>query len=259
MWNGVMAATIVIDAGHGGSDPGAVYNGRREKDDNLRLALAVGKILENNGLNVVYTRTTDVYNTPYEKAQIANRSGADYFVSFHRNSSQVPGAYSGVETLVYDDSGIKAQLARRVNEELEKAGFRNLGVSVRPNLVVLNSTDMPSILIEAGFINSAKDNQIFDNNFDEIAAGIADAIIETVRGGAGTKYYVQTGLFRMVGNAEELADRLWYYGYPADIDMVNGLYRVLVGPYDSMSEAAAVERELRNMSFQTLIIQRSQA
>ncbi|MCI8372984.1 MAG: N-acetylmuramoyl-L-alanine amidase [Lachnospiraceae bacterium] len=252
-----MAATVVIDAGHGGSDPGAVYNGRREKDDNLRLALAVGRILENNGVNVVYTRTGDVYDSPYEKAQIGNRSGADFFVSFHRNSSQVPGAYSGVETLVYNESGIKAELAERVNEELEKAGFKNLGLSVRPNLVVLNSTDMPSILIEAGFINSAEDNRIFDQNFDEIAAGIADAILDTVRADTeGTQYFVQTGLFRMIGNAQQQADQLWYYGYPADIDMYNNLYRVLVGPYTSMEEAADVERALRNMGYQTLIIQR---
>ena len=102
-----MAATIVIDAGHGGSDPGAVYNGRREKDDNLRLALAVGNLLEQRGYNVVYTRTEDVFDTPGEKARIANRSGADYFVSFHRNSSPYANTYSGVETLVYTDSGVR--------------------------------------------------------------------------------------------------------------------------------------------------------
>lgn len=251
-------ATIVIDAGHGGSDPGAVYNGRREKDDNLRLALAVGKILENNGQNVVYTRTTDVFDSPYEKAQIGNRAGGDYFVSFHRNSSQVPGRYSGVETLVYDDSGIKAQLARRVNENLEKAGFNNLGVSVRPNLVVLNSTDMPAILIESGFINSAEDNRIFDENFSEIADGVAQAILDTVsQTRPGTKYFVQSGLFRMVGNAEALADRLWDAGLPADIDRYNGLYRVIVGPYSNMNEAAQAERQIRNLGAQTLIIERN--
>ena len=59
---------VVIDAGHGGDyDPGAVYAGRREKDDNLRLALAVGNILENNGVDVFYTRVTDVYDSPLEK------------------------------------------------------------------------------------------------------------------------------------------------------------------------------------------------
>lgn len=253
-----MAETVVIDAGHGGSDPGAVYNGRREKDDNLRLALAVGKILENNGVDVVYTRTTDVYQTPYEKARIGNRSGADYFVSFHRNSSQVPGAYSGVETLVYDNSGIKAQLAERVNEELEAAGFNNLGISVRPNLVVLNSTSMPAILIEAGFINSAKDNQTFDENFDEIAAGIASAILDvTGQTPQKTQYFVQTGLFRVPQNAQRQADVLWNYGYPADMDMYNNLYRVIVGPYSSMDEAAQAERGIRNLGYQTLVVQRN--
>ena len=77
-----MAYSIMLDAGHGGQDPGAVYKGRQEKDDNLKLALAVGKILENNGINVLYTRTTDVYQTPFEKAQLANQAKVDYFISF---------------------------------------------------------------------------------------------------------------------------------------------------------------------------------
>ena len=95
-----MAASIVIDAGHGGYDSGASYQGRREKDDVLRLALAVGQKLAQDGYQVYYTRTEDVYDSPYEKAQIANAAGADYFVSLHRNSSPNPNTYSGVETLV---------------------------------------------------------------------------------------------------------------------------------------------------------------
>ena len=92
---------------HGGTDPGAVYRGRQEKDDNLELTLEVGKILEENGIDVVYTRTTDVYQTPFEKARLANESGADYFISFHRNSSPSDNQYEGVEVLVYDKNGIK--------------------------------------------------------------------------------------------------------------------------------------------------------
>ncbi|MDR0949042.1 MAG: N-acetylmuramoyl-L-alanine amidase, partial [Lachnospiraceae bacterium] len=72
-----MMALIAIDAGHGGSNPGAVYNGRQEKDDVLNLALAVGSILEANGVGVYYTRTTDVYESPYQKAREANDVGAD--------------------------------------------------------------------------------------------------------------------------------------------------------------------------------------
>ena len=83
-----MAATIILDAGHGGYDNGASYQGRKEKDDTLRVALAVGQKLEDAGYNVLYTRTTDRYDSPIEKARIANRSGADYFISFHRNGWQ---------------------------------------------------------------------------------------------------------------------------------------------------------------------------
>lgn len=83
-----MAYSIMLDAGHGGQDPGAVYKGRQEKDDNLKLALAVGKILEDNGINVSYTRTTDVYQTPFEKAQLANQAGVDYFISFTETAAR---------------------------------------------------------------------------------------------------------------------------------------------------------------------------
>ena len=101
-----MSYKIVLDAGHGGTDPGAIYKERKEKDDNLELTRAVGKILEDNGIDVVYTRTTDVYQTPFEKARIANEVGADYFISFHRNSSPKENQYQGVEVLVYDEGGL---------------------------------------------------------------------------------------------------------------------------------------------------------
>ena len=72
-------ALVAIDAGHGGANPGAVYNGRREKEDALALALAVGQILEQNGVEVYYTRTTDIYESPARKAEEGNAVGADYF------------------------------------------------------------------------------------------------------------------------------------------------------------------------------------
>lgn len=171
---------IAVDAGHGGSDYGATYNGRAEKDDNLKLALAVGDILEKNDIDVVYTRTTDEYETPFKKATDANDAKADYFVSIHRNSSPMPNQYTGVETLVYNNSGIKSQMAANINSELEKAGFKNLGINERPNLVVLKRTKMPAVLVEAGFINNDKDNETFDKNFNQIANGIADGILNTL-------------------------------------------------------------------------------
>lgn len=174
---------IALDAGHGGSDPGAVYKGRQEKDDTLDLTLAVGDILKKNGIDVYYTRTTDEYETPFKKATGANNSGADLFVSIHRNSSENPNQYSGVETLVYSDTGLKAEVARNINNQLEDAGFKNLGVDERKNLVVLKRTKMPAVLVEAGFINNDKDNYLFDEEFDSIAQAIADGILESIPSG----------------------------------------------------------------------------
>ena len=90
---------VALDAGHGGANPGAVYNGRQEKDDVLSLVFDIGAILEANGVDVYYTRVEDVYESPAQKAQEGNQVGADYFVSIHRNSSPYPNQYSGIDTL----------------------------------------------------------------------------------------------------------------------------------------------------------------
>ena len=174
-------ALVVMDAGHGGSNPGATYNGRQEKDDALALALAVGRILEQNGVDVYYTRTTDIYESPYQKAMEGNALGADYFVSIHRNSSPYPNQYTGIETLVYNRYGEAARLARNITDQLVQVGYEDQGVNERTNLVVLNRTEMPSVLVEVGFINTDADNQLFDERFDETANAIAQGILETIR------------------------------------------------------------------------------
>lgn len=146
----------------------------------LALTLAVGRILEENGIDVYYTRTTDIYESPYQKAMEGNEVGADYFVSIHRNSSPYPNQYTGIETLVYNQYGEAARLAANINARLEQVGFENQGVNERKNLVVLNRTDMPAVLVEVGFINTDADNRLFDERFDEIARAIADGILETI-------------------------------------------------------------------------------
>ncbi len=248
-----MAITIMLDAGHGGYDNGATYYGRREKDDNLRLTLAVGEDLQRMGFNVLYTRTEDVYDSVLTKAAIANGSNADYFVSIHRNSSPNPNTYSGVQTLIYDDSGIKADMARNVNAQLERVGFQNLGIEERTNLAVLRRTRMPAILIEAGFINTDADNTTFDNNFDAIAQAIAEGIAMTVRPEELT-YYVQTGLFRVYGNAVYRFEELENLGYPVGIYERGGFYAVLVGPYSTLDTAVNVENALKQTGYDTLIV-----
>lgn len=250
---------VILDAGHGGYDNGAQYNGRREKDDNLRLALAVGEILSRNGIPVSYTRQNDIYQSPSEKARIANASGADYFISFHRNSSPNANQYNGVETLVYDDSGIKAQMARNVNSQLEKVGFRNIGVVERPNLTVLRRTNIPAILIEAGFINSDKDNQLFDSKFNEIAQAIADGIMETIGTGqqpSSGVYRVQIGLYRNFSNAQYALNEALAHGYDGDIVFESPYYAVQLGEFRTLDDAVKLENQLKQQGYDTLVVKK---
>ena len=235
-----MPYSIMLDAGHGGRDPGAVYNGRQEKDDSLALTLAIGEILQNRGVDVEYTRTTDVYESPYQKAMEANNAGVDFFVSIHRNSYPTDNAVSGVESLVYNLSGIKLQMAENINSQLEAVGFVNLGVKARPGLVVLRRTRMPAVLVEVGFINSDTDNYLFDNNFDD--------------GGASRGYTVQAGAFRNGTYADRLQSELVSQDFPAAVSQGNGLYRVTVGTFPTLDEAVRMEQRLKRAGYQTVII-----
>lgn len=120
---------VVLDAGHGGKDPGAVGGGVLEKDVTLATALLVGQILEERmpKIKVVYTRTTDRFVELTERTNIANKSNADLFVSIHTNASESKEAH-GVETFVMG---------------VDKAGS-NLGVAMRENGVISMESDYSS-------------------------------------------------------------------------------------------------------------------
>ena len=249
--------TVILDAGHGGDDPGAVYYGRQEKVDNLNLALAVGDILAKNGVDVVYTRVNDTFQTPFEKAEIANRSGADYFVSLHRNAMPVPGPASGAETLVYSDADVPALMARNINRSLERAGFANLGVIERPGLVVLRKTQMPAVLVEVGFIDNEADNRFFDQNFQGITQAIATGILETIHQEetAVPEYYqVQTGAFQNHEQAVQQLNQLKSQDFPAFIIHGDGLHKVRVGAFLNVDNAARMEQRLRNQGYNTVMV-----
>ena len=254
-----MPYTIMLDAGHGGRDPGAVYNGRQEKDDSLALTLAVGELLQERGIDVLYTRTTDVYESPYQKAMEANAAGVDFFISIHRNSSPEANTYSGVESLVYNKSGIKLEMAENINEQLEAVGFVNLGVKERPGLVVLRRTRMPAVLVEVGFINSDTDNMLFDDSFDEIALGIAEGSLDTLQltgesPSVPGSYTVQAGAFRNGTYADRLQQELLEQDFPAYIDDSDGFLRVQVGNYGNLDEGVDMERRLKRAGYSTVIV-----
>ena len=170
---------IVIDPGHGGWDNGASWEGRLEKDDNLRLGLAVGDQLAFMGIPVLMTRDTDVFVTLADRATMANEAGADLFVSLHRNSypEQTPSAM-GVENFIYLTAPKypTEAAARSVLDRVVSAGVQaDRGVS-RGDYYVLRKTTMPAMLLEMGFINNDEDNRLFDEKLTDYAIAIAEGI-----------------------------------------------------------------------------------
>ena len=187
----------------------------------------------------------------------ANEAGVDFFVSIHRNSFPRSNEVNGVESLVYNKEGIKYEMAQDINAQLETVGFVNLGVQARPNLVVLRRTKMPAVLVEVGFINSDTDNQLFDDNFDDIARAIADGILDTLNGTQHEnvmRYSVQTGAFRNRRYAEDLLAELQEIEFPARIEMGNGFYRVRVGDFATLNEAVMLEQRLKRAGYPTVIV-----
>lgn len=264
---------VVLDAGHGGFDEGVVFENRIEKDDNLDLTLAVGKLLEDKGLEVAYTRVNDVYATPLGKAQIANDLGGDLLVSFHRNYGLDPTALSGVESFIYQKGTITEKIANQINSNLENVGFQNLGVDVTKNPSILRSSTMPSIMLEVGSINSVEDNQLFDQKFDQIADAIAGAIYEGLTGNEWTstvekgskidevhsaaideKYLVQFSLFQEYENAEQFLNKMGEIGFPLRVVEKGVVYAVQATDIKNLSKAHDLELELKLLGYDTLLM-----
>lgn len=113
---------LVIDAGHGGKDPGAVGAISKEKDINLKVALALGKLVEDNlkDVKVVYTRKTDVFVELDARAGIANANKADLFISIHTNASAGNKTVKGTETytLGMHRAASNLEVAKRENSAI---------------------------------------------------------------------------------------------------------------------------------------------
>ncbi|KRU25553.1 putative N-acetylmuramoyl-L-alanine amidase [Clostridium sporogenes] len=179
--------TIVIDAGHGGYDSGAVGpTGIKEKDVTLKVALKLGKILESNGVRVIYTRTTDSVTWPSNETQdlaarvaIANSNNIDLYVSIHTNSFN--GSAHGTETYYYNGSAKGKEAAEKVqNELINSIGLYDRGVKTA-GYYVLKNTISPSILVELGFIDNRNEEVLLNSDWfqQKCAEAIAKGILGT--------------------------------------------------------------------------------
>ncbi|MGN8649484.1 N-acetylmuramoyl-L-alanine amidase [Eubacterium pyruvativorans] len=176
--------TVFIDAGHGGNDPGAQALNRTEKDDTLRLALAVRSALKKRGLQAEMSRTDDTAVDRAKRGEIANRKGANLFVSLHRNKASQG---QGVEIWIpSDDPKDSRLLAENIMKELKSAGVtedRGIRTGTLPDpkddYQENKTPDMPSCLIEFGFISDETDNRLFDEKLNTYGKALAKAIDHT--------------------------------------------------------------------------------
>ncbi|MDI3481541.1 MAG: N-acetylmuramoyl-L-alanine amidase [Tepidanaerobacteraceae bacterium] len=174
---------IVVDPGHGGSDPGACCGNVQEKDLNLDIGLKVKDLLEQRGAKVLMTRDKDISVNLYTRAGMANEINADLFISIHINAGENASA-SGTETLYYPDPEKKA-LAQAIQKSLVKAiGLADRGIVERPGLVVTRETRMPSALVEVGFITNNNDRALLlrEDFRQKAAEGIVNGIMNYLTG-----------------------------------------------------------------------------
>ena len=175
--------TVVVDAGHGGSDSGAVGpHGYQEKDANLLLAKAVRKALENRGYRVVMTREDDSFPALYDRPKVAHRERADAFVSIHYNAPAFSSDPSGIRShSVYAWNPLGERLAKAINRRMAVVmpDVPNDGV-LHANFAVTRNPEIPSCLIETDFLTSpAGEEAAFDPvRRSAIAVAIADGIAD---------------------------------------------------------------------------------
>ncbi|MGG0644971.1 N-acetylmuramoyl-L-alanine amidase [Sporosarcina gallistercoris] len=155
--------TVVIDAGHGGSDPGSSGNGFIEKNITLNVAKKMEKYYAKVPMKAIMTRTDDTYISPSARGAYPKKVKGDIFVSIHTNS-HTGGSANGTETFYYTRSAAvnpnvsqSKALAQYVqNRQLEAWGLTDRGVKVM-NLAVLRENTVPAVLAELGFITNKKD------------------------------------------------------------------------------------------------------
>jgi N-acetylmuramoyl-L-alanine amidase len=169
---------IVIDAGHGGKDTGAIgIQGNYEKDFTLPVAkLLVQELNQHPEFQVLMTRSADTYPTLQDRVDLANQSNANLFLSIHGNSFDPDTR--GTEVFYTNDNS--KDFASTIHKHLlEATGFPDRGIKTN-NLFVTSRTNMPATLIEVGFLtNSIEDAEMLKSEFQQrVAKNVADAIYE---------------------------------------------------------------------------------
>ena len=311
--------TVVIDAGHGGKDTGALGSVAKEKDLNLAVALLFGKYIRENlpDVKVVYTRSTDVFVELSERAAIANRNNADVFISIHCNSTETPNSAYGAETFImgeskneknlavakkenaailledntdaydnFDPNSTEAyilfslsqslyqsqslDLAGKVQSQFASRGRHDRGVQ-QAGFLVLWKTSMPSILVELGFINNAKEEQFLNSEKgqNQMALSLyrafaeykqefeaenhtAQTVAEEKPAATGDTYFT----VQFASRDKKVSDTGKAFGGVKEVDVYeyNGAFRYVSGKFTSKDAATKRQSEVRALGYKDAFV-----
>lgn len=208
---------VVIDAGHGGTDPGAIGNGLKEKDITRQIADKVERLLDMYEVEVIQTRKKDENRTLAERCHIANVSNADLFVSIHINA----GGGTGYETYLHTSMKNKNTTIALKKAFHKQTLFKDRGLKFA-NFQVLRGTQMTAILTENGFIDNTSDVFNIKNYIDTIAEYHMWGIVEFLKlkrkpQAKKKRYYIESGGFNEYKTANDMLQLFKDKGYYAVI------------------------------------------
>ncbi|MBE6915029.1 MAG: hypothetical protein E7471_00115 [Ruminococcaceae bacterium] len=171
---------VVLDAGHGGSDPGAINEFVEEKEINLAVTLMVSDRLEEAGVQVYLTREDDSHVSLSERTTFANELLANIFVSMHSNAAEDAPSAHGIETYYYSDDREGAILASCVQKNVIETTEAKNRKTKTANFYVCKNTLMPAVLVEMGFLTNANESllMVTEEYQQLIADGIAEGILD---------------------------------------------------------------------------------
>ena len=230
-----MANKVFISVGHGGSDPGAVANGFKEKDLNLAIALACNEVLIRHGITTAMSRTKDESEGLETRIKECNAFNPDYAVEIHNNA----GGGDGVEIYHSIVGGKGKTLAQNILNEIVAIGQNSRGLKTKKNesgtdyFGWIRQTNAPVCLVECAFLDNKNDLAIVDTPAEQKAMGVA----------------IAKGILKTLGIAfvEEKP-------VATDTNVSGRLYRVQVGAYKSKQNAINMRSRLKASGFDAIIV-----
>ena len=214
---------VFLGVGHGGSDPGAVANGVKEKDLNLSIALACRDELKRHGVEVKLSRVKDEDDTLSEEIKECNAFAPDLAVDIHNNA----GGGDGAEVFHHHGGGKGKTLAENILAEIVKVGQNSRGAKVRKNSQgkdyygFIRETSCPAVIVECAFVDNASDLKMLATESDrqKVGRAIAKGILKTlgVEIQGDRLYRVQVGAYLLRSNAEDMQKKIKAVGFDAFI------------------------------------------